>query len=96
MKLKSYRYKHELTCKGKLEDIPRKPKAMPKPKVQPVQQPVQQVVQQPVQNQIIQPRNPLSDLTNHYQLLQQQFIEQKKEKYNVLCQNMFVSRSKKR
>ena len=99
MKLKSYRYKHELNCKGKLEDIPRKPKAMPKPKVQPVQQPVQQVVQQPVQavqNQIVQPRNPLSDLTNHYQLLQQQFIQQKKEKYNALCQNMFVSRSKKR
>ena len=72
---------------------------MPKPKVQPVQQPVQQVVQQPVQavqNQIVQPRNPLSDLTNHYQLLQQQFIQQKKEKYNALCQNMFVSRSTKR
>ena len=99
MKLKSYRYKHELTCKGKLEDIPKKPKAMPKPKIQPVQQPVQQVVQQPVQavqNQIVQPRNPLSDLTNHYQLLQQQFIQQKKEKYNALCQNMFVSRSKKK
>ena len=99
MKLKSYRYKHELTCKGKLEDIPKKPKAMPKPKAQPVQQPVQQVVQQPVQavqNQIVQPRNPLSDLTNHYQLLQQQFIQQKKAKYNALCQNMFVSRSKKR
>ena len=31
MKLKSYRYKHELTCKGKLEDIPRKPK-VPKTK----------------------------------------------------------------
>ena len=99
MKLKSYRYKHELTCKGKLEDIPKKPKAMPKPKAQPVQQPVQQVVQQPVQavqNQIVQPRNPLSDLTNHYQLLQQQFIQQKKENYNALCQNMFVSRSKTR
>ena len=38
MKLKSYRYKHELTCKGKLEDIPRKPKAMPKPKAQPIEQ----------------------------------------------------------
>ena len=99
MKLKSYRYKHELTCKGKLEDIPKKPKAMPKPKAQPVQQPVQQVVQQPVQavqNQIVQPRNPLSDLTNHYQLLQQQFIQQKKEKYNNLCQSMFSTKLKKR
>ena len=91
MKLKSYRYKHELTCKGKLEDIPKKPKAMPKPKAQPVQQPVQQVVQQPVQavqNQIVQPRNPLSDLTNHYQLLQQQLYNRRKKttmRYVKIC-----------
>ena len=105
MKLKSYRYKHETTCKGKLENIPRKPKAMPKPKVQPVQQTVQQTVQepvmqqsvqQPIQNQIIQPRNQLTDMAQHYQLLQQQFMQQKKEKYNNLCQNMFSSKSKKR
>ncbi len=112
MKLKSYRYKHEATCRGKLEDIPKKPKAMPKPKAQPIQQPIIQEVQpkptQPVQNQILtpQPSNPLADarneprvlhdITNHYQLLQQQFIQQKKEKYNVLCQNMFSAKSKKR
>ena len=120
MKLKSYRYRHETTCKGKLEDIPRKPKAMPKPKVQPVQQqtvqeplmqstsagvvqstnpPVQEQVQQqvqPVQNQIVQPSNPLTNMAHHYQLLQQQFIQQKKEKYNNLCQNMFAPKSKKR
>ena len=48
MKLKSYRYKHELTCKGKLEDIPRKPKAMPKPKAQPIKQEeeIEEVIQQ--------------------------------------------------
>ena len=102
MKLKSYRYKHETTCKGKLEDIPKKPKAMPKPKVQQVQQTVQEPVQEPVvqstsaQNQIIQPRNPLNDIASHYQLLQNQFIQQKKEKYNALCQNMFAPKSKKR
>jgi len=99
MKLKSYRYKHEATCRGKLEDIPKKPKAMPKPKAQPIQQPIQVIEPkptQPVQNQILapQPSNPLADITNHYQLLQQQFIQQKKEKYNVLCQNMFSTRSK--
>ena len=109
MKLKSYRYKHEATCRGKLEDIPKKPKAMPKPKTQPIQQPIQVIEPkptQPVQNQIVQPRNPLADarneprelrdITNHYQLLQQQFIQQKKEKYNTLCQNMFSTKSKKR
>ena len=106
MKLKSYRYKHELTCKGKLEDIPRKPKAMPKPKAQPIQQEeeIEEVIQQqkpkltqPVSNQILKPQTPnLVDFASHYQLLQNQFIQQKKEKYNNLCQNMFVSRSKKR
>ena len=42
------------------------------------------------------PSNPLADLTNHYQLLQNQYIQQKKEKYNNLCQSMFSSKSKKR
>ena len=51
-----------------------------------------------VKNQVLkpQPSNPLADITNHYQLLQQQFIQQKKEKYNNLCQSMFSSKSKKR
>ena len=105
MKLKSYRYKHELTCKGKLEDIPRKPKAMPKPKAQPIQQEeeIEEVIQpkprmtQPVSNQILKPQTPnLVDFASHYQLLQNQFMQQKKEKYNNLCQNMFSSKSKKR
>ena len=106
MKLKSYRYKHELTCKGKLEDIPRKPKAMPKPKAQPIQQEeeIEEVIQQqrqkltqPVSNQILKPQTPkLVDFASNYQLLQNQFMQQKKEKYNNLCQNMFSSKSKKR
>ena len=105
MKLKSYRFKHKLSCKGRLEDIPKKPKAMPKLKAQPIQE-VQQrealpsgtpKLTQPVQNQILkpQPRNPLSDITNHYQLLHQQYIQQKKEKYDALCKNMFSTKSKK-
>ena len=66
MKLKSYRYKHELTCKGKLEDIPRKPKAMPKPKAQPIEQEeeIEEEIQQhkpkltqPVSNQNTQTPN---------------------------------------
>ena len=118
MKLKSYRYKHELTCKGKLEDIPRKPKAMPKLKAQPIEQEeeVDEVIQQPkpkltppkgversndltqpVSNQILKPQTPnLVDFASHYQLLQNQYLQQKKEKYNNLCQNMFSSKSKKR
>ena len=49
----------------------------------------------PVSNQVLKPTNPLNDITNHYQLLQQQYIQQKKEKYNNLCQSMFSSKSKK-
>ena len=104
MKLKSLRYGHQQKCQGTLEQKPvkpfSKPRATPKPKTQPIQQPIIQEVEpkptQPVKNQIVQPRNPLADITNHYQLLQQQFIQQKKEKYNVLCQNMFSTKSKKR
>ena len=43
-----------------------------------------------------QPSNPLTDITNHYQLLQNQFIQQKKEKYNNLCQSMFAPKTRKR
>ena len=109
MKLKSYRYGHEKTCVGTLEQKPvkpfSKPRATPKPKAQPIVQDVEVEVEEiqqpkpklstPVSNQILKPSNPLADITNHYQLLQQQFIQQKKEKYNNLCQNMFASRSRR-
>ena len=51
---------------------------------------------QPVIKQILKPTNPLVDITNHYQLLQQQYIQQKQAKYQNLCQNMFAPKSKKR
>ena len=51
---------------------------------------------QPVKQQILKPTNPLADITNHYQLLQQQYIQQKQAKYQNLCQNMFAPKSKKR
>ena len=35
---------------------------------------------------MLQSSNLLADKTNHYQLLQNQYIQQKKEKYNNLCQ----------
>ena len=52
----------------------------------------------PVRNQVLKPQpiNPTTALAQHYQLLQQQFIKQKQEKYNNLCQNMFSSKTKKR
>ena len=42
------------------------------------------------------PSNPLTDITNHYQLLHQQMLQQKQERYNNLCKNIFAPRVKKR
>ena len=42
------------------------------------------------------PTNPLTDITNHYQLLHQQMIQAKQERYNNLCKNIFAPRVKKR
>ena len=61
----------------------------------------------PVSNQVLKPQSAglpsgnlpqslnLVDFSSHYQLLQNQFIQQKKEKYNNLCQSMFSTKSKK-
>ena len=110
MTYKNYRYRHEKLCSDEPKPVKphAKPKAkvkmMPKPKFQDVEVFEEEVIEepkpkwtQPVSNQILkpQPSNPLNDITNHYQLLQQQFIQQKKEKYNNLCQNMFASRSRR-
>ena len=110
MTYKNYRYRHEKLCTEEPKPVKphAKPKAkvkmMPKPKFQEVEVYEEEVMEQPkpkltqpVSNQVLkpQPSNPLADITNHYQLLQQQFIQQKKEKYNNLCQNMFASRSRR-
>ena len=106
MKYKIFRYGHQQKCQGGIENKPVKPhtKARAKPIIKQVEvneQP-QEVQQQEAPKQIVkqqipqQPTNPLTDITNHYQLLQNQYIQQKKEKYNNLCQSMFAPKSKKR
>ena len=108
MSYKNYRYRHEKLCTDEPQPVRphAKPKAkvkmMPKPKFKEVEvneQPQEQ--QQPVQKPIReaspqQPINPLTHMAHHYQLLQHQFIQQKREKYNNLCQSMFSTKSKKR
>ena len=100
MKYKNYRYGHQQRCVGGIENRPVKPhtKARAKPIIKQVE--VYEVEEpKPIKKQIptmLQPSNPLTDITNHYQLLQNQLIQQKKEKYNNLCQNMFAPKSKKR
>ena len=105
MKYKNFRYGHQQRCQGGIENKPVKPhtKARTKPIIKQVEVSEQpQEEQQPEPKQIIkqqipqQPTNPLTDITNRYQLLQNQYIQQKKEKYNNLCQSMFAPKSKKR
>ena len=105
MKYENFRYGHQQKCQGGIENKPVKPhtKARAKPIIKQVEvneqpQEEQQPEPKPVIKQQVpqQPSNPLMDITNHYQLLQNQYIQQKKEKYNNLCQNMFAPKSKKR
>ena len=106
MKYKNFRYGHQQKCQGGIENRPVKPhtKARAKPIIKQVEvneqaQEEQQPEPKPAIKQQIpqqQPSNPLTDITNHYQLLQNQYIQQKKEKYNNLCQSMFAPKSKKR
>ena len=53
----------------------------------------------PVKNQVLKPQqpiNPANALFQQYQFLQNQMMQQKQERYNNLCMNMFSSKSKKR
>ena len=100
MKYKNFRYGHQQRCEGGIENKPVKPhtKARAKPIIKQVD--AYEVEEpKPIKKQIppmLQPSNPLADITNHYQLLQNQYIQQTKETYNNLCQNMFAPKSKKR
>ena len=42
------------------------------------------------------PPNPLQNIAQHYQLLQNEYLRQKQEKYNALNKGIFGSRGKKR
>ena len=103
MQLRNYRYKHEKTCSGALESKPIKPKAKPKPKPQPPPEAVEEPPQEPP-HQIPpwknkpapQPLQPVNSLTQHYQLLQQEYNKQKQQRYSALCKNMFESKPRKR
>ena len=105
---KNYRYRHEKLCAA--EPKPVKAQAKPKARVKMMPKPTfktVEVYEEPQEVQELEPKqiirqtpqqfnNPITDITNHYQLLQNQFIQQKKEKYNSLCQSMFGPKSKKR
>jgi len=97
MTLKTYRYTHEKKCNGKLEDKPVKPQAKPKPKAMPTPRIATKPVatKAPPPEPVVQ-RNPVYDIREHYQILQNEYIKHKQEKYSNLCQNMFNAKAKKR
>jgi hypothetical protein len=104
MLLRSYRYKHEKNCQGKIENKPIKPQSKPKPKPQPKpppepayyesseEQPQQKTIKK--KQPVVQPINHTTALAQHYQLLQQEMVKQKQERYKKLCMNMFSSKTK--
>ena len=57
---------------------------------------LQPVTKKKIKQQVSQPVNPVSTLAQQYQLLQQQMMQQKQERYNKICQGMFAPRTKKR
>ena len=102
MKTKSYRYNHEKICQGNLTDRPVKPKAKPKPKPEPIQETIQETIIEPheVMNEQRIPKQqklpPANPLMSHYQLLQQEYMKQKQERFNNLFQGMVSGSRKKR
>ena len=97
MSIKNFRYRHEKLCTTEPKPVkPQakpKPKATPKPKAQPVVkeeiEETKPILTKEVKNQVFKPQTPnLVDFASHYQLLQNQYLQQKKEKYNNLCQNI--------
>ena len=108
MSYKNLRYSHKCSPEPKPVKPHAKPKAKQKPRPTPKPAPevyysdneeeVDKPLSKPVRNQILkpQPTNPVNAIAQHYQLLQQQMIKQKQEKYNNLCQSIFSSKSKRR
>ena len=107
MTYKNLRYSHKCSPEPppvkKQAKLKAKQTAKPKPKPPPQiyysdeEEEEYKPLSKPVRNQVLKPQpiNPTTALAQHYQLLQQQHINQKKEKYNNLCQNMFSSKTKK-
>ena len=110
MTYKNLRYSHKCSPEPPPVKPQAKPKGKAKqvPKPKPVSQPIYEEEEQETQHEVLSAQqnpvtrqqppnvNPASALAQHYQLLQQQYMKQKQEKYNNLCSNMFKTKPKKR
>ena len=108
--IKTYKYFHEKICQGQLSERPVKHHAKPKPKPKIATQEIyeeEEAGRTPATSREAPPQtvirqqpppivNPLTNIQQPYQLLQQQYMKQKQENYNNLCQNMFKTKLKKR
>ena len=105
MTYKNLRYSHKCSPEPppvKKQANPKgKAKAKPPPEVyysesEEEEEVLQPVTKKKIKQQVSQPVNPVSTLAQQYQLLQQQMMQQKQERYNKICQGMFAPRTKKR
>ena len=109
MTYKNLRYSHKCSPEPPPVKKQAKPKAKQTPKPKPTSKPPPEIYYSDEEEEVptqplikkkqpvpVQPINPVDAMPQHYLVLQQQFINQKKEKYNNLCQNMFSSKTKKR
>ena len=109
MTYKNLRYSHKCSPEPPPVKKQAKPKAKQTPKPKPTSKPPPEIYYSDEEEEVptqplikkkqpvpVQPINPVDAMAQHYLVLQQQFINQKKEKYNNLCQNMFSSKTKKR
>ena len=105
MTVKAFKYRHEKACQGKLSEKPVKPHTKPKakPKNKPMPEPIVEETPTPKPSEIKPPmseKSPAVPVTNplmsHYQLLQQQYMQQKQERFNNLFQGMVSGSRKKR
>ena len=109
MTYKNLRYSHKCSPEPPPVKKQAKPKAKQTPKPKPTSKPPPEIYYSDEEEEVptqplikkkqpvpVQPINPVDAMAQHYLVLQQQFINQKKEKYNNLCQNMFSSKAKRR
>ena len=106
MTYKNLRYSHNCDPKPVKKQANPKGKAKPKqpPKPPPdvyysesdddEEEPHQPMLKKKNKQPPQQPINPTTALFQHYQFLQNQMIQQKQERYNNLCRNMFSTQSR--
>ena len=106
---KNLRYSHKCSPEPPPVKKQAKPKAKQTPKPKPTSKPPPEIYYSDEEEEVptqplikkkqpvpVQPINPVGAMAQHYLVLQQQFIKQKQEKMNSLCQNMFSSKAKRR